>query len=240
MSTAPPVLLFMPLLLFKLSSRYCSPCRFRALCKRLTCRFPRLSDPRGRVCRGHHGTPARKGPNGKSGKGSARVAVRRSRPSGHGARCPLARACPRVTGTMPKSTQRFARRQSEQRSSRRRDKRKPLFPASAPIHCPGGQPGQHRCPLTASLHNGSRGRDIPRRERRPAASRPGASLWCAVVTCCRSRSRTPPAGRPRRSPGRRRSSPPRCRRPAGRPRTGRRRWARPGCSGRPACRYRPG
>ena len=60
------------------------------------------------------------------------------------------------------------------------------------------------------------------------------------VTGCRSRSRTPPAGRPRRNPGRRRSSPARRRHPAGRPMSGRRRSARPGCSGTPACRYRPG
>ena len=60
------------------------------------------------------------------------------------------------------------------------------------------------------------------------------------ATGCRSRSRTPPAARPRRNPGRRRSSPTRrsCR--AGRPTSGRRRSARPGCSGTPACRYRPG
>jgi hypothetical protein len=60
------------------------------------------------------------------------------------------------------------------------------------------------------------------------------------LTCCRSRSRTPRAARPRPSPGRTRSYPVRRRPPAGRPTTWRRRSARPGCSGTPACRYRPG
>jgi hypothetical protein len=65
-------------------------------------------------------------------------------------------------------------------------------------------------------------------------------LRALPITCCTSRSRTPPAARPRRNPGRRRSSPTRrsCR--AGRPTSGRRRSARPGCSGTPAYRCRPG
>ena len=61
-----------------------------------------------------------------------------------------------------------------------------------------------------------------------------------VLTCCRSRSRTPRAARPRRSPDRTRSRQDRCRNPAGRPRTWHPRSARPGCSGTRACRCRPG
>ena len=61
-----------------------------------------------------------------------------------------------------------------------------------------------------------------------------------LTTCCRSRSRTPPAGRPRRSPGRTRRTRARRRSRAGRPTCGRRRSARPGCSCTPACRCRPG
>ena len=74
---------------------------------------------------------------------------------------------------------------------------------------------------------------LPRGDDPPGTPRKG-------VTCCRSRSRTPRAARPRPSPGRTRSYPVRRRPPAGRPRTWRRRSARPGCSGTPACRYRPG
>jgi len=61
-----------------------------------------------------------------------------------------------------------------------------------------------------------------------------------ALTCCRSRSRTPQAARPRPSPDRTHSRQDRCRYPAGRPRTWHPRSARPGCSGTRACRCRPG
>jgi hypothetical protein len=61
-----------------------------------------------------------------------------------------------------------------------------------------------------------------------------------ALTCCRSRSRTPQAARPRPSPDRTHSRPDRCRYPAGRPRTWHPRSARPGCSGTRACPCRPG
>jgi hypothetical protein len=60
------------------------------------------------------------------------------------------------------------------------------------------------------------------------------------VTGCTNRSRTPRAARRRPNPARTGRSQARRRSRAGRPTSGRRRSARPGCSGRPACRYRPG
>src|ERR1022692_414399 len=112
----------------------------------------------------------------------ARVAVRRPRPSGHGARRPLARACPRVTGTMPKSTQRFARRQSEWRSSRRRGKWIPLSPASELKHHSGQPAGSLGYPLTASVNNGGCALDIPYPAAGAGRARAGPALSAARRT----------------------------------------------------------